>query len=291
MNKRTYFTNQRCPKCGNLLRTSDLPQYSFVCPSCDENFYGIELEEKPKLPFDFVPCSFATNFFERQNSKKTILSISIAVIEEFLYDSKLYKDLEKICKQWDAICGYDKYSERLYVEFNEIPSNMQVQEIAIRFDCLPQRKFMKFSDIIFDYYNETEFNIWSEIHNRDLKIFPKLKNYLGIYSIGPCGIYGSNHEEREMIYINLPQQYCTEFEVADTYSTVELSEFLSNYILKALKYDCNIFALTECYTLRIDDAFHYTIYHTDTKEPFFKVTLKEENGFCEMIRYLLELLI
>lgn len=94
-----------------------------------------------------------------------------------------------------------------------------------------------------------------------------------------------------MIYINLPQQYCTEFEVADTYSTVELSEFLSNYILKALKYDCNIFALTECYTLRIDDAFHYTIYHTDTKEPFFKVTLKEENGFCEMIRYLLELLI
>lgn len=61
MNKRTYFTNQRCPKCGNLLRTSDLPQYSFVCPSCDENFYGIELEEKPELPFDVVPCSFATN--------------------------------------------------------------------------------------------------------------------------------------------------------------------------------------------------------------------------------------
>ena len=89
------------------------------------------------MPFDFVPCSFATNFFERQNSKKTILSISIAIIEEFLYDSKLYKDLEKICKQLDAICGYDKYSERLYVEFNEIPSNMQVQEIAIRFDCLP----------------------------------------------------------------------------------------------------------------------------------------------------------
>lgn len=37
-------TNKRCPKCGELLLKSDLPQYNYVCPLCDENFYGCEVK-------------------------------------------------------------------------------------------------------------------------------------------------------------------------------------------------------------------------------------------------------
>ena len=35
-------TDKVCPHCGNSLYLSDLPQYSYVCPECDENFYNIE---------------------------------------------------------------------------------------------------------------------------------------------------------------------------------------------------------------------------------------------------------
>lgn len=31
-------TDKECPNCGNKLYLSDLPQYDYVCPDCDENF-------------------------------------------------------------------------------------------------------------------------------------------------------------------------------------------------------------------------------------------------------------
>ena len=31
-------TNEDCIHCGNYLYLSDLPQYEYVCPACDENF-------------------------------------------------------------------------------------------------------------------------------------------------------------------------------------------------------------------------------------------------------------
>ena len=31
-------SERECPHCGGLLFLSDLPQYDFVCPLCDENF-------------------------------------------------------------------------------------------------------------------------------------------------------------------------------------------------------------------------------------------------------------
>ena len=40
---KTYQTNAVCPKCGKQLLTTDIPAYAFVCPDCDENFYGIEI--------------------------------------------------------------------------------------------------------------------------------------------------------------------------------------------------------------------------------------------------------
>lgn len=41
-----YQTNVTCPKCGAMLFTSDVSDYSFICMDCDENFYSSEV----KLP-------------------------------------------------------------------------------------------------------------------------------------------------------------------------------------------------------------------------------------------------
>lgn len=34
---------KKCPKCGEQMFISDLPQYDYVCYNCDENFYECEL--------------------------------------------------------------------------------------------------------------------------------------------------------------------------------------------------------------------------------------------------------
>lgn len=34
----------KCPRCGNDLYLSDLPQYAHVCYHCDENFYNFEVK-------------------------------------------------------------------------------------------------------------------------------------------------------------------------------------------------------------------------------------------------------
>lgn len=35
-----------CPRCGNVLDKSDLPDYEYVCYNCDENFYSFEVKIK-----------------------------------------------------------------------------------------------------------------------------------------------------------------------------------------------------------------------------------------------------
>lgn len=39
-------TDKKCPNCGDNLFLSDLPQYDYVCPYCDENFYEIEVSKE-----------------------------------------------------------------------------------------------------------------------------------------------------------------------------------------------------------------------------------------------------
>ncbi len=34
----------KCPHCGGSLYFSDLEGYDYVCPRCDENFFGFEVE-------------------------------------------------------------------------------------------------------------------------------------------------------------------------------------------------------------------------------------------------------
>ena len=36
-------TDKECPRCGSSLYLSDLPQYEYVCPECEENFFKIEV--------------------------------------------------------------------------------------------------------------------------------------------------------------------------------------------------------------------------------------------------------
>lgn len=36
-------TEKRCPRCGETLYCSDLPEYEYVCVECDENFYEFEV--------------------------------------------------------------------------------------------------------------------------------------------------------------------------------------------------------------------------------------------------------
>lgn len=35
-----------CPKCGHILCDSDLPEYTYLCTYCDENFYEFEAENE-----------------------------------------------------------------------------------------------------------------------------------------------------------------------------------------------------------------------------------------------------
>lgn len=37
-------THAICPRCGEKLYCSDLPNYAFVCINCDENFFEIEVK-------------------------------------------------------------------------------------------------------------------------------------------------------------------------------------------------------------------------------------------------------
>lgn len=36
-------TTKCCPHCGGALLLSDLKQYDYVCPKCDENFFECEV--------------------------------------------------------------------------------------------------------------------------------------------------------------------------------------------------------------------------------------------------------
>lgn len=38
-----FRSNVKCPRCGDLLYRSDLPQYAYVCYDCDENFFDVEV--------------------------------------------------------------------------------------------------------------------------------------------------------------------------------------------------------------------------------------------------------
>lgn len=42
LERKGKFKNPRCPRCGNRLEYSDIPEYTWLCTECDENFYSFE---------------------------------------------------------------------------------------------------------------------------------------------------------------------------------------------------------------------------------------------------------
>lgn len=43
ISKLIIATDKKCPKCGDILYTSDIPNYDYLCIPCDENFYECEV--------------------------------------------------------------------------------------------------------------------------------------------------------------------------------------------------------------------------------------------------------
>ena len=41
-------TDKVCPRCGEKLWLSDLPEYDYVCSYCSENFYECEVQKAEK---------------------------------------------------------------------------------------------------------------------------------------------------------------------------------------------------------------------------------------------------
>ena len=61
-------TTACCPKCGKELLLSNLPDYTFQCEECDEDFYRMEVKE---FNGDFFEISFTQpyrNYFEENES-------------------------------------------------------------------------------------------------------------------------------------------------------------------------------------------------------------------------------
>ena len=70
---KTYQTNAVCPKCGKLLLTTDIPAYAFVCPDCDENFYGIEIMDYFGDEFEISAECTGDVFSENLDKLKNLL--------------------------------------------------------------------------------------------------------------------------------------------------------------------------------------------------------------------------
>lgn len=67
----TYYTNARCPKCGALLKTSDLPDYALLCEKCDENFFCIEVKD---ISGDFFEINFPISIADYEKNEAYLLS-------------------------------------------------------------------------------------------------------------------------------------------------------------------------------------------------------------------------
>ena len=109
MKPKTYFTNQRCPRCGGMLRTSDLPEYSFVCPECDENFYGIEVTKDRPSTYTIKSCCQSVKSFLDEPEDTVILSASIVedITSTEFCKTPAYRNLTQEAVKMQAVSGVD----------------------------------------------------------------------------------------------------------------------------------------------------------------------------------------
>ena len=89
-NKKLFLTNEKCPRCGKQLVTSDLDGYSFLCKDCDENFYSMEVA-KPQNKFVIYIPIFEKKFLDNLNNMKIQNIIEKYQAKSFAYNSQTNK--------------------------------------------------------------------------------------------------------------------------------------------------------------------------------------------------------
>lgn len=74
-----FQTNQRCPKCGSPLYTSDNPEYPFLCTECDENFFWIELDSLDAVELKiYIPVTESRYKYGYRDFKKHLIVTGVS---------------------------------------------------------------------------------------------------------------------------------------------------------------------------------------------------------------------
>lgn len=109
--RKTYRTNCICPKCGNLLFTSDINGYPFVCKECDENFYGIEVAD---IDGDIVEMSARMDV--------DVFAMNESLLQEATDETAV------------DYLGYDDLLGQVDIGWEEMPGEEQICKIADALD-------------------------------------------------------------------------------------------------------------------------------------------------------------
>lgn len=110
---REYITNAHCPRCHKMLRLSPVTDYVFYCEECDEDFYGIEVND---IRGDFFEISPVMSYEEYQKSLPEI--------------KKNFKDA--------IFIGFDDVMEVCDISFDDFPSSKRIKEI-MKFFALEEK--------------------------------------------------------------------------------------------------------------------------------------------------------
>ena len=129
MKKKIYV----CPKCGRALEFSPIPEYTFYCVDCDEDFYEFEavVKEQPKLEgikdyTDLVEASIEISKIANKTIKENQKYIEIKSknildqIAEYIYETIrpiLETDIHKHTRFMDCAAIY---TNGLKLKFGEI---------------------------------------------------------------------------------------------------------------------------------------------------------------------------
>ena len=111
MNKRTYTTNAKCPRCGEYMLLSPVEDYCLTCENCCEDFYSMEVYK------------IIGDYFE--------ISIDMSINE---YETML-EDIKKNFQD-SYFIGYDEMMGVCDIGFEDIPNCDRVKDIIKYFNLV-----------------------------------------------------------------------------------------------------------------------------------------------------------
>lgn len=290
MKPKTYFTNQRCPKCGGMLRTSDLPEYSFVCPECDENFYGVEVTKGRPATYTIKSCCQSVKSFLDESEGAVVLSASIVedITSTEFRKTPAYRNLTQEAVKMQAVSGVDLTFGRVYIKFTHMPTAAQIQKAAELFGQWKTRSYLECEGVIFDCYDETDTIFWSEICQVELENYYSMRKYVSDGgAVGSCGVWGcftiGADTDEGTSYIDFPKENCTEFQLSDSGSSVKMAEFLTvnsiNSVLPFSDFSIHKFNFRDGYVLNVSmlNGFHVSIESQKSGEILIELETASDN--------------